>query len=354
MFSSNEILLLPYKLKISFWHFRQLLSAFIFLLFSQAATAQSPNPYNSIGKAGKIVTLTKGEYDEFFDEDSVQRIGSAFVNVNTMKVVDINLTKQEQRQLDNAHESRFLSVDPLTSKYPMLTPYQFASNTPIQAIDLDGLEAYFIHGTNSSSTRWSENKNTVPTLMRLTNNKHADVGFKWNAPITNNETDRGVAAKQLAAYAILHRVKGEEITLIGHSHGGNVAIQAADIIFKETGQKVNIITISAPAFNGGQDKENPKNHKGINDHIALWNNIDGVSGGFAGDDKFTNSPITTNVEINVGGDYTHKVSITDRFGHKSSTSTDDKIGAHSFDVDHPESIKKEMDKGKIKKLTPVK
>ena len=35
----------------------------------------------------------------------------------------------------------FLSVDPLTRSYPMLTPYQFASNTPIQAIDLDGLEA---------------------------------------------------------------------------------------------------------------------------------------------------------------------------------------------------------------------
>jgi RHS repeat-associated protein len=35
---------------------------------------------------------------------------------------------------------RFLSVDPLTRIYPELTPYQFASNTPIQAIDLDGLE----------------------------------------------------------------------------------------------------------------------------------------------------------------------------------------------------------------------
>src|SRR5690606_27795529 len=33
------------------------------------------------------------------------------------------------------------SVDPLTRGYPMLTPYQFASNTPIVAIDLDGLEA---------------------------------------------------------------------------------------------------------------------------------------------------------------------------------------------------------------------
>lgn len=36
--------------------------------------------------------------------------------------------------------AKFLSVDPLTRKYPMLTPYQFAGNTPMQAIDLDGLE----------------------------------------------------------------------------------------------------------------------------------------------------------------------------------------------------------------------
>lgn len=36
---------------------------------------------------------------------------------------------------------RFLSVDPLTKGYPQLTPYQFASNTPIGAIDIDGEEA---------------------------------------------------------------------------------------------------------------------------------------------------------------------------------------------------------------------
>jgi len=35
---------------------------------------------------------------------------------------------------------RFLSVDPIFKQYPELTPYQFASNTPIQAVDLDGLE----------------------------------------------------------------------------------------------------------------------------------------------------------------------------------------------------------------------
>lgn len=39
---------------------------------------------------------------------------------------------------------RFLSTDPLTRSFPFYSPYQFAGNTPIQAIDLDGLEPEFI------------------------------------------------------------------------------------------------------------------------------------------------------------------------------------------------------------------
>jgi len=35
---------------------------------------------------------------------------------------------------------RFLSVDPLTKDFPMLTPYQYASNSPIVFIDIDGME----------------------------------------------------------------------------------------------------------------------------------------------------------------------------------------------------------------------
>gem|GEM_PF-2666323 len=38
---------------------------------------------------------------------------------------------------------RFLSVDPITKEYPELTPYQFASNSPIANIDVDGLERSF-------------------------------------------------------------------------------------------------------------------------------------------------------------------------------------------------------------------
>jgi RHS repeat-associated protein len=44
--------------------------------------------------------------------------------------------------------SRFLSVDPLTTKYPELTPYQFASNRPIDGVDMDGREFFKRDNTN--------------------------------------------------------------------------------------------------------------------------------------------------------------------------------------------------------------
>jgi RHS repeat-associated protein len=46
---------------------------------------------------------------------------------------------------------RFGSVDPITSQYPELTPYQFASNRPIDAIDIDGLESGPVNGVNSQA-----------------------------------------------------------------------------------------------------------------------------------------------------------------------------------------------------------
>lgn len=55
----------------------------------------------------------------------------------------------------NPRIGRFFNVDPLTKSYPELTPYQFASNTPIQAMDLDGLEKviYLINYTKENVTR---------------------------------------------------------------------------------------------------------------------------------------------------------------------------------------------------------
>ena len=37
---------------------------------------------------------------------------------------------------------RFLSVNPIADQYPSLTPYQFASNQPIESVDMDGKERF--------------------------------------------------------------------------------------------------------------------------------------------------------------------------------------------------------------------
>ncbi|MHA4845765.1 lipase family protein [Flavitalea antarctica] len=154
---------------------------------------------------------------------------------------------------------------------------------------------------------------------------------------------RRVAAQQLADYVMANRKKGESITLVGHSHGGNVAIQASEMIRQLTGEKVNLITIATPAYNKSGDSENPGSHeKDINQHIALWNRLDAVSGGLAGEDNYTNSDITTNIEIDVDFWYIKKEYYDVSSGHgeyrtKESTVVDS-YGAHSFDVHHPESL----------------
>ncbi|RBL89109.1 RHS repeat-associated core domain-containing protein [Chitinophaga flava] len=60
-----------------------------------------------------------------------------------------NETKGEGNQLDygmriyDPRIGKFLSTDPIAHEYAGLTPYQFASNSPVSGIDLNGLEYYF-------------------------------------------------------------------------------------------------------------------------------------------------------------------------------------------------------------------
>ncbi|MFZ4798288.1 MAG: RHS repeat domain-containing protein [Bacteroidia bacterium] len=71
----------------------------------------------------------------------------------------------------NVQLGRFLSIDPLTKSYPGLTPYQYASNTPIWAMDIDGLEAWV------ATQKWNPDdrkafgifvQNEIKTILRKT------------------------------------------------------------------------------------------------------------------------------------------------------------------------------------------
>ena len=59
---------------------------------------------------------------------------------------DIESSMQDYgKRIYDERLGKFLSVDPITKKYPMLTPYQFASNSPISGLDRDGLEYLTFH-----------------------------------------------------------------------------------------------------------------------------------------------------------------------------------------------------------------
>jgi hypothetical protein len=75
----------------------------------------------------------------------------------------------------DARVCRFISVDPISKKYPELTPYQFASNRPIQAIDLDGLEAYL--SNSGDFVKWGPDKTQSAPVILLQDKKEIQVGL---------------------------------------------------------------------------------------------------------------------------------------------------------------------------------
>lgn len=199
---------------------KQLLPSLMLLIFSSATFAQSENPFASIGKKGKILTLTKGQYNETFDTDSIQQIGSSLINVHTMKVVKLLTDDESKKRLEAETHSKFLSVDPLTSGYPMLTPYQFAGNSPIMFIDLDGLEpkkGEINYGKNIIFGK--VNEKAIEDKFLLTN--------KYNLPKRTNENWLGYAsdivrAAEMMTEFVKEGVKPQNVVFQTHGNGGSL------------------------------------------------------------------------------------------------------------------------------------
>lgn len=123
---------------------KQLLLLLLLLVLSSATFAQSENPFASISKKGKILTLTKGQYNETFDADTIQQIGSSLINVRTMKVVKLLTDDESKKRLEGEKHSRFLSVDPHAESYASLSPYSAMANNPLNVIDPDGRDVILL------------------------------------------------------------------------------------------------------------------------------------------------------------------------------------------------------------------
>ena len=99
------------------------------------------NVLATINDKGKVVSAQ--DYTPFGMTltSRIFTVGSAYRFGFNGKEYDVAFKQQDYgMRIYRFNLGKFLSVDPLTGDYPELTPYQFANNSPIFLIDLDGAE----------------------------------------------------------------------------------------------------------------------------------------------------------------------------------------------------------------------
>jgi RHS repeat-associated protein len=89
-------------------------------------------------------------------------------------------TQDYGMRIYNPALGKFLSVDPIAKNFPWYSPYQFAGNKPIYAIDLDGLEEkvriYLVHNDGSTSLLRVDNNITTYGKMQAI----GKTNVRWN------------------------------------------------------------------------------------------------------------------------------------------------------------------------------
>ena len=143
---------------------------------------------------------------------------------------------------------RFLSMDPLTKSYPMLSTYQFASNTPIRAVDLDGKEREI---TINKIGKGSQGFFVISSYTVTVDNQKANE-FVHYKDYSNNKLYRDVGKLQVYE---LERAKGNakiESYSVGYFEsflGGNVRQNGVAFVMEDGQGKENRIALNFDMIN---------------------------------------------------------------------------------------------------------
>ncbi|TAE48229.1 MAG: hypothetical protein EAY69_05500, partial [Cytophagales bacterium] len=142
-------------------------------------------------------------------------------------------------RVSDTQTCRFFSVDPITAQYPELTPYQFASNRPIDGIDLDGLE--YVKADAFSKT---ESILGIKTASEI-----------HNEIFLNTLVDRKVYKyKEERYYKLTHHLYKHKDGRI-HSFGGGGSVQISEWLYGKINNKiVNFIPYSGNCYGAARDQ----------------------------------------------------------------------------------------------------
>ena len=116
---------------------------------------------------------------------------------------------------------KFLSVDPLTGKYPELTPYQFASNRPIDGVDLDGKEYLDFNTAMYRMGSYTKISSNIYTHAKIVTEEYVANVVYENIPSNLKDSKNGT----------FKYVDGGPITTLGRDYTGE---ELSKIIFNRS------------------------------------------------------------------------------------------------------------------------
>ncbi len=187
-------------------------------------------PMAWVNGAGQVATKSAtGPYGEelgLFTEPKYSSI--AFAGLASGPFPE-GISYTPNRYLSNL-TGRFMSVDPSGSfnlhDPRTLNQYAYVAGNPLTFVDPSGTTTWFIGGTWSKDdfpNTFSEIKPHIADLLH----DHDQRDFPWSTG--NTRADRSEGAMRLAD-AIMNAPAGEPINIVAHSHGGNLALEAASVL----------------------------------------------------------------------------------------------------------------------------
>ena len=196
------------------------------------ATVVNASDYHPFGLAVKSRTFGSDKYRFGFNgKENDESWGSELIQDYGMRIYSPSI-------------DRFLSVDPIGREYPELTPYQFASNSPILMIDIDGLEG---------GLPWylRENKNGGKPVLTL--------GLP-NLPLVNRY-EGGIAPTRFA-------------TNVARSAYNNIANTWNEALDGKTGGAM--LTETSSTLQDFTDHATYEDYKRLAKDVKTWENLGGI------------------------------------------------------------------------------
>lgn len=166
--------------------------------------------------------------------------------------------------------SRFISEDPIRDG---VNWYAYCTGNPVNFVDPSGLAIWLIHGTNlfnKPNPQYTWTNEFREYISEQFDDESVEEG-NWSGGNSVKVRKEGAEKiyKEIKEY--MEENPNEPIRLIGHSHGGNVAILVTNLLHTDGYEVKNLVTIATPVREYNLNKG-----VYVGQHVNVYSTIDMV------------------------------------------------------------------------------